>query len=53
MITFGQVIAYVVNIIFSNVPHGWRHMFAFAAIPAVAQCLSKDNAKGGKVGCNR
>ncbi|KAG2228306.1 hypothetical protein INT45_011098 [Circinella minor] len=39
MITFGQVIAYVVNIIFANVSHGWRHMFAFAAIPAIAQCL--------------
>ncbi|KAI9270618.1 hypothetical protein BDA99DRAFT_433894 [Phascolomyces articulosus] len=39
MITFGQVIAYVVNIIFSNVPHGWRHMFAVAAIPALAQSI--------------
>ncbi|KAI8142196.1 hypothetical protein BJV82DRAFT_669859 [Fennellomyces sp. T-0311] len=40
MVTFGQVIAYVVNIIFASVPHGWRHMFAVAAIPAFFQCLT-------------
>ncbi|KAI9494798.1 general substrate transporter [Zychaea mexicana] len=40
MVTFGQVVAYVVNIIFVDVPHGWRHMFAVAALPAIVQCLT-------------
>ncbi|KAI9311414.1 general substrate transporter [Dichotomocladium elegans] len=39
MVTFGQVVAYIVNILFANVPHGWRYMFALAAFPAIAQLL--------------
>ena len=37
VITFGQVIAYVMNIAFANVPEGWRYMFGVAGIPAVLQ----------------
>lgn len=37
VITFGQVIAYVMNIAFANVPEGWRYMFGVSGIPAVFQ----------------
>lgn len=37
VITFGQVIAYVVNIIYSESPGGWRYMFGIGAIPAIIQ----------------
>lgn len=39
VITFGQVIAYVMNIAFANVPSGWRYMFGIAGIPALIQFL--------------
>ncbi|ORZ08710.1 and other transporter-domain-containing protein [Absidia repens] len=39
VITFGQVIAYVINIAFSNVDEGWRYMFGIAGIPALFQLL--------------
>ena len=39
VVTFGQVIAYVINIAFSNVPNGWRYMFGLAGIPALIQLL--------------
>ncbi|KAI9276419.1 general substrate transporter [Sporodiniella umbellata] len=37
VITFGQVIAYVMNIAFANVTDGWRYMFGIAGIPALFQ----------------
>ncbi|KAI8141847.1 general substrate transporter [Fennellomyces sp. T-0311] len=37
VVTFGQVIAYVINIAFANVPDGWRYMFGLAGIPALFQ----------------
>lgn len=39
MITFGQVIAYVINIAFANVDQGWRYMFGLAGIPALFQLV--------------
>lgn len=39
VITFGQVIAYVINIAFANVPNGWRYMFGIAGIPALIQFI--------------
>ncbi|KAG1138474.1 hypothetical protein G6F37_010460 [Rhizopus arrhizus] len=39
VLTFGQVIAYVMNIAFSNVTDGWRYMFGIAGIPALFQFL--------------
>ncbi|KAI8339918.1 general substrate transporter [Chlamydoabsidia padenii] len=39
VITFGQVIAYVINIAFSNVDQGWRYMFGLAGIPALFQLV--------------
>jgi SP family myo-inositol transporter-like MFS transporter 13 len=39
VITFGQVMAYVVNIIYSEKPNGWRYMFGIGAIPAIIQLL--------------
>lgn len=38
-ITFGQVIAYVVNIIYAEKPSGWRYMFGIGAIPAIIQLI--------------
>ena len=39
-ITFGQVIAFLLNLAFSNVSHGWRIMIAIGIFPAAAQtCL--------------
>ncbi|KAL9551619.1 hypothetical protein MBANPS3_004173 [Mucor bainieri] len=37
VITFGQVMAYVVNIVYSQKPSGWRYMFGVGAIPAIIQ----------------
>ncbi|KAI8056359.1 general substrate transporter [Thamnidium elegans] len=37
VITFGQVMAYVMNIAFATVPEGWRYMFGVAGIPALFQ----------------
>jgi SP family myo-inositol transporter-like MFS transporter 13 len=39
VITFGQVMAYIVNIIFSETPSGWRYMFGVGAIPAIIQLI--------------
>ncbi|KAI9319070.1 general substrate transporter [Dichotomocladium elegans] len=39
VVTFGQVIAYVINIAFSNVDNGWRYMFGLAGIPALLQLI--------------
>ncbi|KAI8637281.1 hypothetical protein BD408DRAFT_375425 [Parasitella parasitica] len=39
VITFGQVIAYVVNIIYAQRPSGWRYMFGIGAIPAIIQLI--------------
>ncbi|KAK4046187.1 hypothetical protein OIV83_006262 [Microbotryomycetes sp. JL201] len=39
-ITFGQVLAYILNIAFQNVPHGWRYMVGLGAAPPIFQlCL--------------
>ncbi|KAI7906785.1 uncharacterized protein BX663DRAFT_548926 [Cokeromyces recurvatus] len=37
VLTFGQVIAYVFNIVFTDIPNGWRYMFGIAGIPALIQ----------------
>lgn len=39
VITFGQVMAYVVNIIYSETKGGWRYMFGIGAIPAIIQLI--------------
>ncbi|KAI7867955.1 general substrate transporter [Spinellus fusiger] len=39
VITFGQVVAYIMNIAFANVDEGWRYMFGIAAIPALFQFI--------------
>ncbi|KAI8048432.1 general substrate transporter [Thamnidium elegans] len=39
VITFGQVMAYVVNIIYSETESGWRYMFGIGAIPAIIQLI--------------
>ncbi|EIE90481.1 hypothetical protein RO3G_15192 [Rhizopus delemar RA 99-880] len=39
IITFGQVVAYIMNIAFTHVPEGWRYMFGIAGIPALFQFL--------------
>ncbi|KAG1415912.1 hypothetical protein G6F58_006249 [Rhizopus delemar] len=39
VITFGQVVAYIMNIAFTHVPEGWRYMFGIAGIPALFQFL--------------
>ncbi|KAL7315678.1 hypothetical protein PS15m_004864 [Mucor circinelloides] len=39
VITFGQVMAYVVNIVYSQKPSGWRYMFGVGAIPAIIQLV--------------
>lgn len=40
-VTFGQVVAYVVNMIFAGFNDGWRIMFGFAVLPAVVQLVCK------------
>ncbi|KAI8050641.1 general substrate transporter [Gilbertella persicaria] len=37
VITFGQVIAYLVNIVYADKKSGWRYMFGLGAIPALFQ----------------
>ncbi|KAI7900852.1 general substrate transporter [Cokeromyces recurvatus] len=39
VITFGQVFAYIVNIIYSKKDNGWRYMFGIGAIPAIIQLI--------------
>jgi SP family myo-inositol transporter-like MFS transporter 13 len=39
VLTFGQVMAYVMNIVFATVPNGWRYMFGIAGIPALLQFI--------------
>ncbi|KAI7896799.1 general substrate transporter [Mucor mucedo] len=39
VITFGQVMAYVVNIIYSETEGGWRYMFGIGAVPAIIQLI--------------
>ncbi|KAK4514541.1 uncharacterized protein ATC70_002139 [Mucor velutinosus] len=39
VITFGQVMAYVVNIAYAQKPSGWRYMFGVGAIPAIIQLI--------------
>lgn len=39
MVTFGQVVAYLINIAFAKVDGGWRYMFGLAALPAIFQCF--------------
>lgn len=41
VVTFGQVVAYLVNIAFATTPHGWRHMFGLAVLPALCQLIGK------------
>ncbi|KAK4047036.1 hypothetical protein OIO90_006357 [Microbotryomycetes sp. JL221] len=36
-ITFGQVLAYILNLAFQNVPHGWRYMVGLGAAPPLFQ----------------
>jgi SP family myo-inositol transporter-like MFS transporter 13 len=38
-ITFGQVIAYIINIIYAEKHNGWRYMFGIGAIPAIVQLV--------------
>lgn len=39
-ITFGQVLAYILNLAFQNVSHGWRYMVGLGAAPPIFQlCL--------------
>lgn len=39
MVTFGQVVAYLINIAFAKADDGWRYMFGLAALPAIFQCF--------------
>ncbi|RCH99340.1 myo-inositol transporter, partial [Rhizopus stolonifer] len=39
IITFGQVVAYVINLTFAQTEGGWRYMFGIGALPAIAQLL--------------
>lgn len=41
MITFGQLVSYLINIAFAKTDEGWRYMFGIAAAPALIQLLSK------------
>jgi SP family myo-inositol transporter-like MFS transporter 13 len=41
MITFGQLVSYLINIAFAKTYEGWRYMFGIAAVPALLQLLSK------------
>ncbi|GAA6061240.1 hypothetical protein JCM10212_002699 [Sporobolomyces blumeae] len=38
-ITFGQVVAYCLNLAFQNVPHGWRYMVGLGAAPPLLQLV--------------
>ena len=48
MVTFGQVVAYIINIAFAKVEGGWRYMFGLAALPAIVQCLGMFNNPTGR-----
>ncbi|KAI8579226.1 hypothetical protein K450DRAFT_243384 [Umbelopsis ramanniana AG] len=37
MITFGQLVSYLINIAFAKTNEGWRYMFGIAAVPALIQ----------------
>ncbi|KAI8370650.1 uncharacterized protein BYT42DRAFT_583190 [Radiomyces spectabilis] len=37
ILTFGQMFAYAVNMVFANVTHGWRFMVGLGALPALVQ----------------
>jgi len=39
MITFGQLVSYLINIAFATTNNGWRYMFGIAAAPALIQLL--------------
>jgi SP family myo-inositol transporter-like MFS transporter 13 len=39
LITFGQVLSYIVGAVFFNVTHGWRWMFLSAVVPSLAQLV--------------
>jgi SP family myo-inositol transporter-like MFS transporter 13 len=41
MITFGQLVSYLINIAFAQTNAGWRYMFGIAGVPALIQLLSK------------
>ncbi|KAG1380579.1 hypothetical protein G6F61_003926 [Rhizopus arrhizus] len=38
-VTFGQVTAYVINLVFSRTEGGWRYMFGLGALPAILQLI--------------
>lgn len=40
LITFGQVVAYIVGWVFSRTDHGWRQMVGIGALPALVQIIS-------------
>ncbi|SNX82545.1 related to myo-inositol transporter [Melanopsichium pennsylvanicum] len=39
LVTGGQVVAYVIDAAFYNLPHGWRWMVLAGGVPAVAQLM--------------
>ncbi|KAJ2960039.1 hypothetical protein NQZ79_g4569 [Umbelopsis isabellina] len=39
MITFGQLVSYLINIAFAQTYEGWRYMFGIAGVPALVQLL--------------
>ncbi|BFZ62789.1 myo-inositol transporter itr1 [Saitoella coloradoensis] len=39
-ITFGQVVAYAIDVAFEHVPGGWRYMVGGGAIPAIVQLVT-------------
>lgn len=39
MITFGQLVSYLINIAFAQTYQGWRYMFGIAGVPALIQLL--------------
>lgn len=41
MITFGQLVSYLINIAFATTNEGWRYMFGIAAAPALIQLCSE------------
>ncbi|RCH85185.1 myo-inositol transporter [Rhizopus stolonifer] len=38
-VTFGQVMAYIINLIFAQTKGGWRYMFGLGALPALIQLI--------------
>ncbi|CEG63661.1 hypothetical protein RMATCC62417_00772 [Rhizopus microsporus] len=39
IVTFGQVVAYIVNMVFAQTEGGWRYMFGIGALPAAIQLV--------------